>query len=73
LPLPPLEDAIAGEFKDVDNSKVIAGGVTTANVPQLARKRRRSCTISASELGAGKPWFCDISISCVAPFNFAIN
>jgi hypothetical protein len=38
---------MAFEVRDVDNSIVIAGGVTTANLPQAARNFRRSA-ISAS-------------------------
>jgi hypothetical protein len=34
--------AIAGEFIVVDSSIVIAGGTTTANLPAVARKARRS-------------------------------
>ena len=36
------EAAIAGEFIVVDSSMVIAGGTTTANLPAVARKARRS-------------------------------
>jgi hypothetical protein len=39
--LPP-EAMTAVEVNDVDNSSVIAGGVTTANFPQAARNFRRS-------------------------------
>jgi hypothetical protein len=43
------------EFKDVDNSSAIAGGVTTANFPQAARNFRRSAAeaASASFIGLG--------------------
>ena len=34
--------AIAGEFIVVESSMVIAGGTTTANLPAVARKARRS-------------------------------
>jgi len=34
--------AIAGEFIVVESSIVIAGGTTTANLPAVARKARRS-------------------------------
>jgi hypothetical protein len=50
-----LAAAMAVEVKDVDNSIVIAGGVTTANLPQVARTCRRS----ASEAGS----FFESSIS----------
>jgi hypothetical protein len=43
----------AVEFKDVDNSSVIAGGVTTANFPQAARNFRRSAAEAASASFAG--------------------
>jgi hypothetical protein len=54
FPLPP-ECALAVEFKDVDNSSVIAGGVTTANFPQAAKNFRRSAeeAASASFIGLG--------------------
>ena len=35
---------MAVEVKDVDKSIVIAGGVTTANFPQVARNFRRSAS-----------------------------
>jgi hypothetical protein len=38
----PPDWAIAGEFIVVDSSMVIAGGTTTANLPAVARKARRS-------------------------------
>ena len=41
LPRPP-EAAIAVEFSEVESSIVIAGGVTAANFPQVARNFRRS-------------------------------
>jgi hypothetical protein len=46
---------MAVEFKEVDNSSVIAGGVTTANFPQEARNFRRSAAAaaSASSMGLG--------------------
>jgi hypothetical protein len=46
---------MAVEFSDVDNSSVIAGGVTTANFPQAARNFRRSAAeaASASFIGLG--------------------
>src|SRR5436305_15346199 len=40
-PLPP-DDAMASEVKDVESSNVIAGGVTIANFPQVAKNLRRS-------------------------------
>lgn len=49
LPLPlldgpccPADCATAGEFNEVDKSIVIAGGVTAANFPHVARNLRRS-------------------------------
>jgi hypothetical protein len=39
---------MAVEFNDVDNSNVIAGGVTTANFPQAARNSRRPAVEAAS-------------------------
>jgi hypothetical protein len=42
FPLFPEDEAMAVEFSDVDRSSVIAGGVTIANLPQVARNLRRS-------------------------------
>jgi hypothetical protein len=44
---------MAVEFKEVDNSSVIAGGVTTANFPQEARNFRRSAAAAASPSSMG--------------------
>jgi hypothetical protein len=43
----------AVECKDVDNSAVIAGGVTTANLPQVARNFRRSAAPATSTSFSG--------------------
>jgi hypothetical protein len=48
---------MAVEFNDVDKSIVIAGGVTTANLPQLARNFRRSSSSGAPVSAAGSSWF----------------
>ena len=54
LPYPLLPDlpdfAIAVEFNDVDRSIVIAGGVTAANFPQVARNLRRSSSALVSDI-----------------------
>ena len=39
---------MASEVNDVDSSIVIAGGVTTANFPHVARNFRRSASASFS-------------------------
>ena len=44
---------MAVEVNDVDNSSVIAGGVTTANFPQAARNFRRSASDAVSLSGWG--------------------
>jgi hypothetical protein len=41
---------MAVEFSDVDKSIVMAGGVTTANFPQVARNFRRSSVASGSSV-----------------------
>src|SRR5271154_2245890 len=46
---------MAFEFSDVDNSRVIAGGVTIANLPQDARNFRRSSSSNGST--SGSDWF----------------
>jgi hypothetical protein len=47
---------MAVEFNDVDKSIVIAGGVTTANLPQLARNFRRSSSTGVTVSAAGSSW-----------------
>jgi hypothetical protein len=42
---------MAVEVNDVDNSSVIAGGVTTANFPQAAGNFRRSARAAVSLSG----------------------
>src|SRR3954469_19813962 len=49
LPFAP-ERAIAVDFNDVDRSIVIAGGVTAANFPQVARNLRRSSSAIVPEI-----------------------
>src|SRR3954453_17264557 len=43
--------AIAELCSEVERSKVIAGGVTTANFPQVAKNLRRSSSASWEEVG----------------------
>ena len=52
LPLLPLapDAATAGESSEVDSSSEIAGGVTTANLPQLFKKLRRARSASLGHL-----------------------
>jgi len=52
FPLPP-ECAMAVEFKLVDKRSVIAGGVTTANLPHAVRNFRRSASEAASVTFSG--------------------
>jgi hypothetical protein len=48
---------MAVEFNDVDNSNVIAGGVTIANFPQAARNSRRPAVEAAPFSGLGMEAF----------------
>jgi hypothetical protein len=52
FPLPP-ECAMALEFKLVDKRSVIAGGVTTANLPHVVKNLRRSSAKAASVMFSG--------------------
>jgi hypothetical protein len=56
MPRPP-ELAIAVDVSEVDNSTVMAGGVTAANLPQVFKNSRRSSSsvegmASTSDFGA---------------------
>jgi hypothetical protein len=44
---------MAVEFSDVDKSIAMAGGVTTANLPQLARNFRRSSSSGVPQSADG--------------------
>jgi hypothetical protein len=44
---------MAGEFIVVESSIVIAGGTTTANLPAVARKARRSGSASRDRVSCG--------------------
>src|SRR3954447_406908 len=48
IPPPPPDWAIAELCREVERSIVIAGGVTTANFPQVAKNFRRSLSASSS-------------------------
>jgi hypothetical protein len=47
---------MAVEFSDVDSSIVMAGGVTTANLPQFARNFRRSSSSGVPVSADGWSW-----------------
>jgi hypothetical protein len=77
LPEPPElcapERAIAVDVSEVDNSSVIAGGVTAANFPQLFRNSRRS---SSSVEDMDQPLILELAslnhlsrIKYIKPFN----
>jgi hypothetical protein len=53
---------MAGEFIVVESSIVIAGGTTTANLPAVARKARRSGSASRDRVSCGSIVIVSISI-----------
>ncbi len=53
----PPELAMAVEVRDVDRSRVIAGGVTTANLPHVFKNARRSSSSLPSRVTMRSPGF----------------
>jgi hypothetical protein len=61
---------MAVEFSDVDKSIVMAGGVTTANLPQRARNFRRSSSSGVPISTDGSFWPRVIFIPSKKIFSF---
>ncbi len=56
-PCRPPEPAMAVEVREVDRSRVITGGVTAANLPQVLKKARRSSSSLPSRVTMRSPRF----------------